>query len=82
MSAENQLILVAIIVAVAIAVLGKASTPSVQEITSTDPLNTAPVGVIRDKSSDQSSNGPGFERGVTGLPPQEIATTSPIFFNG
>ena len=44
MSAENQLILVAIIVAVAIAVLGKASTPSVLEITSTDPLNTAPVG--------------------------------------
>ena len=80
MSAENQLILVAIIVAVAIAVLGKASTPSVLEITSTDPLNTAPVGVIRDPSTDQSSNGPGFKGG--GLPIEEQATTSPIFFNG
>ena len=63
MSAENQLILVGILVAVAIAVLGKASTKTVQEITSTDPLNTAPVGVIRDKSSDESSSGPGFFNG-------------------
>lgn len=73
MSVENRLIVVALLVVVAIAVLGR-KEPTIQEITSTDPLNTAPVGVIRDPRFDESSSSPDF--GATTSPVQ------PIFSNG